>query len=53
MIEPLTDVDRYEAALLVGADLIKENLELKRQVRQLTREREEWRRKAERDDEKG
>jgi hypothetical protein len=36
--EPLTDADRYEGALEVGADLIKENLELKAEIRRLKRE---------------
>lgn len=33
--EPLTDADRYDAAIETGADLLKENFELKRQVRLL------------------
>jgi len=33
--EPLTDADRYDAAIETGADLLKENLELKAKVRRL------------------
>jgi hypothetical protein len=32
--EPLTDLDRYNAAIETAADLIKENLELKRLQRE-------------------